>query len=176
MNISHQEGIDIQETEFRRPSLSRQKRIIHFSSGETLDEEEEDSEEEKENSPNEPPFGATAERAKFSWKNVAVVVGRKSLLTCDFLGERLAGLLGLNAAKYQYAIDEYHRDHNENCQDNERFMERQGERIHLSSRRDGSHYGAIISPADQQICLDEKLEDRKGGCHNRGYTEDDQLR
>lgn len=30
---------------------------------------------------------------------------------CDFLGETLAGILGLNAAKYQYAIDQYHRDH-----------------------------------------------------------------
>lgn len=29
---------------------------------------------------------------------------------CDFLGERLAGALGLNAAKYQYAIDQYHHD------------------------------------------------------------------
>ena len=29
---------------------------------------------------------------------------------CDFLGGRLAGALGLNAAKYQYAIDQYHRD------------------------------------------------------------------
>lgn len=30
---------------------------------------------------------------------------------CDFLGERLAAALGLNAAKYQYAIDLY--DHNQ---------------------------------------------------------------
>lgn len=29
-------------------------------------------------------------------------------LACDFLGKRLAGLLGLDAAKYQYAIDQYH--------------------------------------------------------------------
>lgn len=32
-------------------------------------------------------------------------------LACDFLGERLAGALGLKAAKYQYAIDQYDRDH-----------------------------------------------------------------
>lgn len=37
-------GPDIQETQFRGPSLSLQRRVIHFSSGETL--EEDDSEEE----------------------------------------------------------------------------------------------------------------------------------
>ena len=49
-----------------------------------------------------------------------IVAGMKSLrvtvllfpnLACDFLGERLAGALGLKAAKYQYAIDQYDRDH-----------------------------------------------------------------
>lgn len=30
---------------------------------------------------------------------------------CDFFGERMAALLGLNAAKYQYVIDQYHRHH-----------------------------------------------------------------
>lgn len=32
-------------------------------------------------------------------------------LACDFLGKKLAGLLGLDAAKYQYAIDQYHVKH-----------------------------------------------------------------
>lgn len=31
-------------------------------------------------------------------------------LACDFLGEKLAGVLGLNTAKYQYAVDEHQRD------------------------------------------------------------------
>lgn len=34
---------------------------------------------------------------------------------CDFLGERLAGALGLSAAKYQYAIDRYQHDHKVMC-------------------------------------------------------------
>lgn len=83
-------------------------------------------------------------QTRFSFKNVAILVGRISLLgmsqlnikhksitltnltksislsfhvilfhilACDFLGERLAGALGLNAAKYQYAIDQYQHDH-----------------------------------------------------------------
>ncbi|MEQ2289566.1 hypothetical protein AMECASPLE_034451 [Ameca splendens] len=28
---------------------------------------------------------------------------------CDYLGERMASLFGITSAKYQYAIDEYHR-------------------------------------------------------------------
>lgn len=50
---------DIQETEFGGPPVSKERRIIHFSSGETL---EEDSEEEEEQSPNRPPFREPAER------------------------------------------------------------------------------------------------------------------
>uniref|UniRef100_A0A3B3Z734 Uncharacterized protein n=1 Tax=Periophthalmus magnuspinnatus TaxID=409849 RepID=A0A3B3Z734_9GOBI len=30
-------------------------------------------------------------------------------VACDFLGDRLAGLLGLKDAKYQYAIDQHQR-------------------------------------------------------------------
>lgn len=32
-------------------------------------------------------------------------------LACDFLGKKLAGVLGLDAAKYQYAIDQYQQNH-----------------------------------------------------------------
>lgn len=32
-------------------------------------------------------------------------------LACDFLGKKLAGVLGLDAAKYQYAIDQYQSKH-----------------------------------------------------------------
>ena len=49
---------------------------------------------------------------------------------CDFLGERLASLLGLDAAKYQYAIDQHandlHRRHHP--QDGPQVGERTGNR------------------------------------------------
>lgn len=35
-------------------------------------------------------------------------------LACDFLGKNLAGVLGLDAAKYQYAIDQHQRNHKVN--------------------------------------------------------------
>ncbi|XP_047184852.1 protein FAM177A1 isoform X3 [Scophthalmus maximus] len=106
MNGRHQqEEVCSRDTEFAGPAPSGQRKIIHFASGETL--EEESSGEEGEPAANAPPFGEPAERTRFSFKNMAILVGRISLLTCDFFGERLAGALGLNAAKYQYAIDQH---------------------------------------------------------------------
>lgn len=180
MNNGHQEtSLDIQETEFGTPGISKQRRIIHFSSGETLEEEdseEEDSEEEEEQS-DRPPFTEPAKRTRFSFKNVAILVGRISLLTCDFLGERLAAALGLTAAKYQYAIDQYHRDHKTaNRQATEALREGKAETIHLSSPNDGSHYGAtgnIRSPVNSQESCDRKHMDRNEGLHNRGYQADE---
>ncbi|XP_071770350.2 protein FAM177A1 [Centroberyx gerrardi] len=179
MSDSHQEGEDIKETEFGGAALSKQRRVIHFSSGETLEEEEEeeeDSEEEEVDSSNGQAFREPAAKARFSFKNVAVLVGRMSLRTCDFLGEKLAGLLGLNAAKYQYAIDQHQRDHKTTGSQGagEGLSEGGTERIHLSPRLDRSQYGAtaaLRSPADPQYRTHD--EDRNEGSHNRGYQEDD---
>uniref|UniRef100_A0A4W6CM34 Uncharacterized protein n=1 Tax=Lates calcarifer TaxID=8187 RepID=A0A4W6CM34_LATCA len=87
-------------------------------------------------------------------------------LACDFLGERLAGVLGLNAAKYQYAIDQYQSDH-----------KGQADTIHLSHTQTGSHYGATgdarCQAADPKESYDEKQMSRKGGYHNRSYQADE---
>ncbi len=55
-----QTSLDIQETESGGPTVSKQRSIIHFSSGETL--EEEDSEENEEQSSDRPPFTEPAKR------------------------------------------------------------------------------------------------------------------
>lgn len=85
--------------------MTREKRVIHFTSGETLDLDSEEEEEEE-----RPAFRDAERKARLSIKNLAMRVGRLSLLVCDFLGERLAGVLGLNDAKYQYAIDQHQRE------------------------------------------------------------------
>lgn len=36
-------------------------------------------------------------------------------LVCDFLGEKIASVLGISTPKYQYAIDEYYRMKKEVC-------------------------------------------------------------
>ncbi|KAI4899149.1 hypothetical protein NFI96_013244 [Prochilodus magdalenae] len=89
---------------------SQQRKVIHFSSGETL--EEGGSEDEMAEQPYQ-TFAKAGQQENLTWRGYAwrwatrVVI--KSLQTCDFLGGKLAGLLGLNHAKYQYAIDEYQR-------------------------------------------------------------------
>ncbi|KAG1941870.1 protein FAM177A1 [Pimephales promelas] len=84
----------------------RRVKVIHFSSGETLTEEEEDDLHQ------EP---SAADPRSWTWRDYSRFWGtqilRKSLRFCDFLGEKMAGLLGLNSAKYQYAVDQYHREH-----------------------------------------------------------------
>ncbi|KAM6905840.1 uncharacterized protein PEZ65_017171 isoform 2-T2 [Lycodopsis pacificus] len=177
MNDSHQEpSADVQETEFGSPARSKQRRIIHFSSGETLEQKDSEEEEEEEQSSNRPPFGEP-ERTRLSFKNVASLVGRIALLTCDFLGERLAGALGMNAAKYQYAIDQHHRDHKTtSSQATDNLVEGQAETVHLyPGPEDRSHYGATGEarcPADSQASCYEKRMDRSEGRHNRAYQED----
>lgn len=37
------------------------------------------------------------------------------ILVCDFLGEKIASVLGISTPKYQYAIDEYYRMKREVC-------------------------------------------------------------
>ncbi|XP_017581027.1 protein FAM177A1 isoform X1 [Pygocentrus nattereri] len=89
---------------------SQQRKVIHFSSGETL--EEDDSEEETAEQPHRDPLNK-AGMDNLSWRRYAWFWGTqvmiKSLQTCDFVGGKLAGFLGLTRAKYQYAIDEYQR-------------------------------------------------------------------
>ncbi|XP_060908620.1 protein FAM177A1 [Labrus mixtus] len=149
---------------------NQEKRIIHFSSGETIEEEDSEEEEEEEEAPEGCPFKEPTERARFSFKKVAILVGRISLMTCDFLGERLAGALGLNAAKYQYAID--HHDHNHKTQKSQtpdNPMEEDAEILHVSHGRDGSHYGAT---GDSGCPADSQNEKTNEGHHNRSYQAD----
>uniref|UniRef100_A0A3Q3R622 Uncharacterized protein n=1 Tax=Monopterus albus TaxID=43700 RepID=A0A3Q3R622_MONAL len=70
-----------------RPASSKQKMIIHFSSGETL--EDSDNEEEEGQSSGRSPFTEPTRR------------GFTAGLACDFLEESLASALGRNLAKHQ---------------------------------------------------------------------------
>ncbi|XP_069559158.1 protein FAM177B [Brachyistius frenatus] len=180
MNDRHQETLaDIHQSEFGGPASSKERKILHFSSGETLeveDSEEEEEEEEEEQSSDRSPFKEPAERTRFSFKAMALLVGRISLLTCDFLGARLAGALGLNAAKYQYAIDQHYRDHKTTSNRGEGdLVKGQAEMTHLTPGLDGNHYGATgdssCASEPTESCGEKHLE-RKEGRHNRGYEAD----
>ncbi|XP_041832120.1 protein FAM177A1 [Melanotaenia boesemani] len=169
---SNQETPDIHETEFGGSPLPKQKKIIHFSSGETLEVEDSEDEEEEGQTTNTTPFEEPAEKTRLSFKNVATLVGRMSLLACDFLGERLAGALGLNSAKYQYAIDLHRREH----KTTDDHIKGEAETMHFSPSLGRRLYGATEHkncPSDPKKSCDEGHMDRQKGCLNRGYQEDE---
>ncbi|XP_048063768.1 protein FAM177A1 [Megalobrama amblycephala] len=88
------------------------RQVIHFSSGEILTEDDSEEEEEQHQLHQAP---SASDQKNWTWRDYSRFWGRQifrtSLRLCDFLGEKMAGLLGLNAAKYQYAVDQYHREH-----------------------------------------------------------------
>uniref|UniRef100_A0A8C7Z148 Protein FAM177A1 n=1 Tax=Oryzias sinensis TaxID=183150 RepID=A0A8C7Z148_9TELE len=99
------------------PQPQREKaprRVIHFSSGETMeeystDEEEEGGEPEKRDLLSSPVDHAS----KMTWGPYFWFhmwrAATSTISACDYLGERMASLFGITSAKYQYAIDEYYR-------------------------------------------------------------------
>ncbi|KAK7134042.1 hypothetical protein R3I94_015788 [Phoxinus phoxinus] len=116
------------------------KRVIHFSSGEILTEDDSEEEEDRLHQQSSDPRSWTWTHYSRFW---GTQILRKSLRFCDFFGEKMAGLLGLNSAKYQYAVDQYHREH-ENEAEGEVLSSSTGvneERINLS-RIESKQYGA----------------------------------
>ncbi|XP_048841946.1 protein FAM177A1 isoform X2 [Brienomyrus brachyistius] len=154
------------------PSSPGQKRVIHFVSGETLEEESSDEEE---------LFDEPVNTAQLSWRAYSRLLWRqfrrKSLRTCDYVGGKLASLAGLNEAKYQYAADEHERwkeklSRRESTAGGSSIMNK--EKTHFSSQTTAC-YGTTGSPVEpchlhSVVNTDHILE---GSC-NRGYQEDKQ--
>nr|XP_020837678.1 protein FAM177B isoform X2 [Phascolarctos cinereus] len=90
------------------------KRIIHFANGDTIDEysteEEDDEKEELKSTP-------TLDTTKLPWgpylRFWAIRMTSATFSICDFLGGKLATLLGLDEPKYQYLLNEYYRTQNQ---------------------------------------------------------------
>ncbi|POI27893.1 hypothetical protein CIB84_008357, partial [Bambusicola thoracicus] len=58
-------------------------------------------------------------------------VATSTLSVCDFLGEKIASVLGISTPKYQYAIDEYYRmKKEEEEEEQENRMSEEAERQH----------------------------------------------
>ncbi|XP_072300437.1 protein FAM177A1 [Eucyclogobius newberryi] len=148
----------MQESQFGAAEVSQQKRVIHFTSGDTLDL---DSEEEEE----KPTLFRDNER-KGRFRNLAMRVGRLSLLACDFLGERMAGFLGLRDAKYQYAIDQHQRKSKTVDRDTT-----DAGTTPLSPQVNASRYGATEDPGQEQMNGEAPRPDR--GQLNGAYQAED---
>uniref|UniRef100_A0A8C4NPH6 Zgc:153383 n=1 Tax=Eptatretus burgeri TaxID=7764 RepID=A0A8C4NPH6_EPTBU len=114
------------------------RRVIHFVSGETMDEySTDDDEEEEEESKDLLP---KIDLSKLTWgpylwfHMMRTTTG--TLAVCDFLGEKLANFFGVTSAKYQYAIDEYYRSKEEEEADElENKMSREAERRHAERQQ-----------------------------------------
>nr|XP_020472652.1 protein FAM177A1-like isoform X2 [Monopterus albus] len=90
------------------------RRIIHFSSGETMEEYSTDEEEGEDKEPERKDLlSSPVDASKMTWGPYFWFhmwrAATSTISACDYLGERMASLFGITSAKYQYAIDEYYR-------------------------------------------------------------------
>ncbi|XP_007569006.2 protein FAM177A1-like isoform X2 [Poecilia formosa] len=96
------------------PKEKAPRRIIHFSSGETMEEystdeeEAEDPEAERKDLLSPPIDASKMTWGPYFWFHMWRAA-TSTISACDYLGERMASLFGITSAKYQYAIDEYNR-------------------------------------------------------------------
>ncbi|XP_058522325.1 protein FAM177A1 isoform X2 [Ochotona princeps] len=87
------------------------RRVIHFVSGETM--EEYSTDEDEADGPEKKDVLPTIDPTKLTWGPYLwfymLRAATSTLSVCDFLGEKIASVLGISTPKYQYAIDEYYR-------------------------------------------------------------------
>uniref|UniRef100_A0A8C1YM69 Uncharacterized protein n=1 Tax=Cyprinus carpio TaxID=7962 RepID=A0A8C1YM69_CYPCA len=167
-------GPSMHADEPQRDVSPRQVKVIHFSSGETLTEDDDGEEEEAQHQLHQAP--SVSDPGTWTWKDYSRFWGtqilRKSLLFCDFLGEKMAGLLGLNAAKYQYAVDQYQREHKNEAEGEvlSASTSVNDEEIINLSKIASKHkqYGATNVQDLPQQTLEETL--RYKGEQNEGYS------
>ncbi|XP_078262706.1 protein FAM177A1 isoform X2 [Rhinoraja longicauda] len=101
------ENVELGDVGMKKQKVPR--RIIHFASGETMEEYSTDEEQEEDKRDLLPAIDASKLHwGPFLWFYM-LRFATGTLSVCDFLGEKLASLFGINAPKYQYAIDEYYR-------------------------------------------------------------------
>nr|XP_034491704.1 protein FAM177A1-like [Marmota flaviventris] len=111
------------------------RRVIHFVSGETMeeystDEDEVDGLEKKDVLPSIDPTKLTW--GPYLWFYM-LRAATSTLSVCDFLGEKIASVLGISTPKYQYAIDEYYRMKKEEEEEENRMSE-EAERQYQQSK------------------------------------------
>ncbi|XP_018550213.1 protein FAM177A1 [Lates calcarifer] len=113
------ESVELGELDKREQQHQQQRekvprRIIHFSSGETMEEYSTDEEEGEDKEPERKDLlSSPVDASKMTWGPYFWFhmwrAATSTISACDYLGERMASLFGITSAKYQYAIDEYYR-------------------------------------------------------------------
>ncbi|XP_012717044.3 protein FAM177A1 [Fundulus heteroclitus] len=104
------ETVEISERTAGKVKVPR--RIIHFASGDTMEEYSTDEEQEEEDKQVKQEVVAV-DASRLTWGPYFWFhmwrVATSTISVCDYMGEKLASLFGITSPKYQYAIDEYYR-------------------------------------------------------------------
>ncbi|XP_016053936.1 PREDICTED: protein FAM177A1 [Miniopterus natalensis] len=139
--MSNERGFENVELEVIGKKKKVPRRVIHFVSGETMeeystDEDEVDGLEKKDVLP-------TVDPTKLTWGPYLwfymLRAATSTLSVCDFLGEKIASVLGISTPKYQYAIDEYYRmKKEEEEEEEENRMSEEAERQYQQSKLQAS--------------------------------------
>lgn len=120
------------------------RRIIHFSSGETMEEYSTDDDEEEEEGNNKQnakkDLLSSMDASKLTWGPYVWFqmwrAATSTISACDYLGERMASLFGITSAKYQYAIDEYSRSKKEEDRDEDARLSEEAEHLFEEQQND----------------------------------------
>nr|XP_046229977.1 protein FAM177A1 isoform X2 [Scatophagus argus] len=143
------ESVELGEQDRREEQQQREKaprRIIHFSSGETMEEYSTDEEEAEDKEPERKDLlSSPADASKLTWGPYFWFhmwrAATSTISACDYLGERMASFFGITSAKYQYAIDEYYR------MKKEREEEKEENRLSEEAERS---FDQLQSPRDDE--------------------------
>ncbi|XP_067338993.1 protein FAM177A1 isoform X2 [Channa argus] len=109
------ESVELRELDKREEQKEKvPRRIIHFASGETMEEYSTDEEEgEDKEAERKDLLSSPVDASKMTWGPYFWFhmwrAATSTISACDYLGERMSSLFGITSAKYQYAIDEYYR-------------------------------------------------------------------
>ncbi|XP_034018397.1 protein FAM177A1-like [Thalassophryne amazonica] len=152
--------VDNQEEQPQKEKVPR--RIIHFSSGETMEEystDEEDEEDKDKQRKDLLAFPADAMSwGPYFWFHMWRAA-TSTISACDYLGEKMASLFGITSAKYQYAIDEYYRMKKEKEEEEEnRLSEAEQSSQHLQTQK-SEH-----EPTDSQTDMTNQIENENKAC------------
>ncbi|KAK1796235.1 hypothetical protein P4O66_009314 [Electrophorus voltai] len=108
------EFVELGELDTKEDSQEKNpRRVIHFSSGEIMEEFSTEEEEDPEKNAEKKDLLSPVDKSQLTWGPYVWFhmwrAATSTMSACDYLGERMASLFGITSAKYQYAIDEYNK-------------------------------------------------------------------
>ncbi|XP_061098063.1 protein FAM177A1-like isoform X2 [Conger conger] len=127
------------------------RRVIHFASGETMEEYSTEEEEEPEKKDLLSPDPSNLTWGPYVWFHMWRAA-TSTVTACDYLGEKMATALGIAVPKYQYAIDEYYREKKEEEEEQqENCMSEEAEQ-QAGAEQKGQE-GALTEQPDSSISI-----------------------